>query len=141
MFFYIKQSGHKIIYKGKEYRTPVKLRIRESDVPRLINIMQFKCITGYEIMDSEPVNHLFKKNHSVDKNFIHSGNSPQNIVVSDTKRLERSSKVVKSIRTFTSPNPTNSLFHNSIDDTADENMEIDVDLDGDDILAQLLKNI
>jgi len=140
MFFYIKQSGHKINYKGKEYRTPVKLRIHENDVQRLVKAMQFKCISGYEIMDSEPVSHLVTKNHNIDRNFISDNELPRNNA-DNTERFERSSKVVKSIRTFTPSNSTNSLFHNSIDDTIDENMEIDVDLDGDDILAQLLKNI
>jgi len=136
MLFFIKQIGHIINFRGKDYRTPIKLSVNSREVEKLEKIMKYKCINDYEIIDkNEKIDHIGNNVKSIDsmnRNFY--SISPH----TDIQNKSKNTTVVKSITSFDSSIDEND-FYESITDEADSDIQIDENSDN--ILQQLLKNI
>jgi hypothetical protein len=153
MILYIKQIGSTITHHGKILRTPVKIRINESDVNKFTKMLRNKSILDYELIaESSPM--VTQNIHKVKiikaakpieqvKNNILSDKicQPVELLCDDDKTKTSKARVVRCVRKedFEKINEAENIHSESFEDAICSDIEID--MDGDDILKQLLSNI
>jgi hypothetical protein len=134
MILYIRQLGSFIHYKGKKYRTPIKINITDNDKEAIEKILRYQSISDYVFIDdNNPVNDKLsiEKTNNRMKNYL--DYSLNQIPKKDNKVIK--SRVVENIKNLDIP-MTN--YHETIEN---DKIDIDIDLNSDDILEQLLAKI
>lgn len=60
MYLHIKQPGQTVTYKGRNYKTPIKLKVRDiQEATRIEKKLTIKSIVDYEIIDDDlPTNSI-----------------------------------------------------------------------------------
>jgi len=136
---YIRQAGGFFNYKGKLYRTPVKLNINDSEIDQIKIYLRNKSILNYEFISDENYrisntasNNKIEKTNNRMKKFLNINNNlpNQNRSIIKSKVIENS--------TPPSNFQTNVSYHDTIEN---DKIDIDIDLNSDDILEQLLAKI
>jgi len=146
MFIYIKQPGCNFRYNGKNYRTPIKLKISASEKNKILNLLKFKAITNYEIIDD--LNHKNDNKFQTNvtnkmKRFLNIDDirtNDDNLINHNETRKVLTSRVVDNIKIDNNKNNIDTNY-NTYHDTIENPVDIDIDMSSDDILQQLLDKI
>jgi len=139
MILYIKQGGQQIRYRGKIYRTPIKLTINAGELKNLKIMMVYKSITQYEILDDVIQNNerLIIKNS--ENSVAHSEDGKdKNVTIRDTVH---SNKVYPKVKVVKSRNLKDLEDHSIKVNDEEEHTDVFLDVDDGDILKKLLASV
>jgi len=141
MILHIQQAGSEITYRGKIYRTPIKLHIRKSEVSKFTKMMKFKSIYAFDIIDTDTSENIIHNivDANIDKNT--SIKNDRQIDRSNISKIRPRTRVVNCTKVKEANNiiESDTLYHESIENI--NISDIDIDIDSDDILKQLLMNV
>jgi len=135
MILYIKQAGSEILHKGKVFRTPIKLKIQEKDLPKYLRMMKSKSIHAYEIVENSAAQSI----RNIKANVIANNDD---IVQSERQRnVPRKQSTIRGVDRIilSKDQKKNSSYHDSIESEVDLNISLDIN--SDDILQELLSTI